>query len=117
MALHHARVGGRDGAVAAHHLGLHPVRGALRQVRRHVRLDRRDDRAAHLALPDRAHLRPRRGGPRPPPGPPPPGESARRPRRPARAPPPPPEAPRRVSPRRGGGPPPAANPAAPAPPP
>ena len=56
------RRGARHPAVAAHHLGLHPVRRALRPLQRHLWLHRRRRRAAAVALPHRPHLHPRRRG-------------------------------------------------------
>ena len=54
--VHHARIGGRHAGLAAGDVGLLGLRPQLRQLQRHLRIDRRRDRAADLVLHQRLHL-------------------------------------------------------------
>ena len=55
--VHHARLGDRYADLAGGHLGLlGQYAGPLRQLQRHLRIDRRRDRAADLVLHQRLHF-------------------------------------------------------------
>ena len=54
--IHHARLGGGDAGLAARDLGVQPVRQPLRQLQRHLRIDRRRRPVDDLVLYHRLHL-------------------------------------------------------------